>query len=171
VRRFQIQERQPLENEDSKEKKVLDVNALAIFLVKDHPGNEFVSPLIENGLSGAYVPILMDILPIRAYWIMTKKWGCSEKESTKAVRHFVKAYDRTRFAGLQRETINESFELAEKLRHDVFDCIYLAFALQEKANGIITTDTDFEQLCKYVGLEYLNPVPKKILKQFKGQNK
>lgn len=152
-------------------KKVLDVNALAIFLVKDHPGNEFVSPLIEAGLRGTYIPILMDILPIRAYWIMTKKWGCPKTESANAVKHFVEEYERVSYACLQRETIAESFELANKLRHDVFDCVYLAFALQEKANGIITTDTDFERLCNNVGLEYLNPIPKNILKRFKEQNK
>jgi len=153
------------------EKKVLDVNILAIFLVKDHPGNKYVSPVVEEGLRGVFTPLIMDILPVRAYWIMTKKWRCPEKESAEALQHFVKAYDRPRYPCLQRQTILESFRLAEKLKHDVFDCIYLAFALQEDAKAIITTDTDFEQLCKNVGLEYVNPVPIEVLKRFKEQNK
>lgn len=65
----------------------------------------------------------------------------------------------------------ESFKLAEKLKHDMFNCVYLAFALQEDAKAIITTDTDFERLCKYAGLEYVNPVPLQVLKRFKEENK
>ena len=158
-------------SEAGKEKRVLDVNTLAIFLVKDHPGNKYVSPIVEEGLRGAFIPLVMDILPVRAYWIMTKKWGCSEKESTEAIEHFVKAYDRPRYPCLQRQTILESFKLAEELRHDVFDCVYLALALQEGAKAIITTDKDFERLCKHVGLEYVNPVPVEVLKRFKERSK
>lgn len=155
-------------SETAKEKKVLDVNALAIFLVNDHPGNKYVFPIVEEGLRGAYIPIIMDILPVRAYWIMARRWKCSEKESTEAILHFIKAYDRPQYPSLKKETMVESFKLAEELKHDVFDCVYLAFALQEDANAIITTDTDFERLCKRVGLEYNNPVPSEVLKRFKG---
>lgn len=158
-------------NDVSVEKKVLDVNILAVFLVKDHPGNEYVSPVVGEGLRGGFIPVLLDILPIRAYWIMMKKWGCPEKDSAEAIEHFVKAYDRPHYPCLRRETILEGFRLAKKLRHDVFDCIYLAFALQEDVRAIVTTDTDFEQLCKQTGLEYVNPVPKEVLKHFKEQNK
>lgn len=158
-------------SESGKEKRVLDVNVLAIFLVKDHPGNRFVSPIVEEGLRGAYIPILMDFLPVRAYWVMTRRWGCQERESANAIEHFVRAYDRVCYAGLHKETIVESFGLAEKLRHDVYDCVYLAFALQEKAKGIVTTDTDFERICRQVELDYINPVPKDVLKRFTEQNK
>ena len=101
---------------------------------------------------------------------MTKQWGCAKRESAQAIQHFVKAYDRPRYRLLKPETISESFRLADELGHDVFDCVYLAFALQEDANGILTTDTDFERLCKRVGLAYNNPVPKNVLKRFKEQN-
>lgn len=139
--------------------------------MKDHPGNEYVSSVVEEGLRGAYVPVVMDILPVRAYWIMARRWGCSEKESAEAIRHFVKAYDRPQYSSLRKEAIVESFRLAEELNHDVFDCVYLAFALQEGAKGIVTTDTDFERLCKRVGLEYVNPVPIEVLRRFKEHNR
>jgi predicted nucleic acid-binding protein len=151
-------------------KQVIDVNALAIFLVADHPGNTYISPILEAGLRGNYVPLLMDIVPIRAYWIMANQWGIDKKECANAVAHFVKSYDRVQYGSLKRETIMESFRLADELGHDVFDCIYVAFALQEKAKGILTTDTDFDRLCRQVGLEYNNPVPKEVLKHFKEQN-
>ena len=158
-------------NSAGKEKRVLDVNVLAVFLVKDHPGNEYVSGVVEEGLRGAYLPILMDILPVRAYWVMTRKWGYAKKESVAAIQHFITAYDRPRYPRLQKETVWESFKLADKLGHDVFDCVYLAFALQENAKGIVTTDTDFERLCGAVGLEYVNPVPGEVLKRFKERNR
>ena len=153
------------------EKRVFDVNVLAIFLVNDHPGCGYVSPVVEEGLRGGYVPLVLDVLPVRAYWVMTRRWGLPEKESAEAVEHFVKAYDRPRYSCLKREAILEGFRLAGELRHDVFDCMYLALALQEKAAGIVTTDTDFEKLCKHVSLGYYNPVPKEVLKRFKEQNK
>lgn len=151
----------------SSEKRVLDINILAIFLVKDHPGNKHVSPIVEEGLRGAYTPLIMDILPIRAYWVMTKKWGCDQGESVKAVKHFIKEYDRPQYYRLHKETIIRSFELAEELKHDVYDCVYIAAALQENASAIITTDTNFEKLCKHMRLKYINPVPTEVLKHFK----
>lgn len=140
----------------------------AIFLVDDHPGNKYVAPIIEEGLRGAYIPLIMDILPIRAYWVMTKKWGCGEEESSRAIRHFVKEYDVPQYYSLHRQTIVRSFNLAEELNHDVYDCVYLAAARQENARAIITTDADFKELCGQTELDYINPVPAKVLKQFKG---
>ncbi len=150
------------------DRRVLDVNALAIFLVEDHPGNRYVSPIIEEGLRGGYVPLLMDILPVRAFWVMTRRWGCPEQESSKAVEYFLRKYDRPEYPSLERETIAESFMLAGRLRHDVYDCVYLALALQERANAVITTDTDFERLCRSMKLEYINPIPAMVLKRFKN---
>jgi len=149
------------------EKRVFDVNVLAVFLVKDHPGCEFVSPVVEAGLRGAYVPLLLDVSPVRTFWIMTRRWGLPERESALAIENFVKTYDMLRYVGLSRESILEGFRLAGKLRHDVYDCMYLALALQEKARGIVTTDTDFERLCKQTGLDYVNPVPREVLERFK----
>jgi predicted nucleic acid-binding protein len=156
---------------DGLEKRVFDVNVLAVFLVKGHPGCEHVSPVVEAGLRGAYVPLLLDVLPVRANWIMTRRWGLPAKESALAIEHFVKTYDVPRYLGLSRESILEGFRLAEELKHDVYDCMYVALALQEKAKGIVTTDTDFERLCKHAGLDYVNPVPREVLKRFKEQKR
>ncbi len=166
-------ERQHLANnsQDGTAKWIFDVNVLAIFLSKGHPGFEYVSHVVEAGLRGAYVPIVMDILPLRAFWIMTRRWGLEEKACSAAIEHFVKTYDLPRYPALGREAILEGFRLARELKHDVFDCMYLALGLQEKASAIVTTDTDFEKLCSQVGLDYVNPVPKDVLKKFKDQNR
>jgi len=150
------------------EKKVWDVNILAIFLVEDHPGHDYVAPAVESGLRGEYVPIMLDIAPVRAYWIMERRWGIDRKSASKAITEFVRRYDTPLYVPLKRETLLHSFELAQSLRHDVYDCIYLALALQEGASSIITTDTDFEGLCRAVGLRYENPVPIDVLKTFRA---
>ena len=152
---------------ESKERRILDVNVLAIFLVSDHPANSYVSKVVEEGLRGVYIPLIMDILPVRALWIMTKKWKCDESESIAAIRHFLKEYDLPKYFALTRETLSKSFELAEQLRHDVYDCVYLAAAVQEKASAIVTTDSDFEKLCRDLNLTYLNPVPSEVFRHLK----
>jgi predicted nucleic acid-binding protein len=158
-------------NRSDTEKRVLDVNVLAIFLSRGHPGFHYITPVVESGLRGAYVPVLMDILPLRAFWIMTHPWGLPKSACTSAIQHFVQAYDLPQYVALKRETILNGFKLAQELNHDVSDCMYLALALQEGASSIITTDTDFEKLCNHTGLKYQNPVPKEILKRFREQNK
>ena len=149
------------------EKKVWDVNILAIFLVEDHPGNRYVSPVVEEGLRGAYIPILLDILPVRAYWIMERRWKISREMAAAAVLDFLGKYKVPQLVPLRRETIIDAFRLAKELKHDVYDCIYLALAREVEASAIITTDTDFEKLCSQIGIRYENPVPLEVLKQFR----
>ena len=158
-------------NDGFVEKQVFDLNVLAVFLVKGHPGFEYVSPIVEEGLRGGYIPLIMDFLPMRAYWIMTQRWGLPQKDCAASIEYFLKTYHMPRYLGLSRETILEGFRLAKDLKHDVFDAMYLALALQEKATAIVTTDTDFEKLCNQVDLKYINPVPREILRRFKEQNK
>lgn len=150
------------------EKKVWDVNILAIYLVEDHPGNEHVTPVVEEGLRGAYIPILLDILPVRAYWVMERKWGIDREEAARAVTDFLRKYETPRLVPLRKETLLEAFKLSRELGHDVYDCVYLALARQESAAAIVTTDTDFEKLCEKVGVRYENPVPPRVLRRFRG---
>ncbi len=148
-------------------KKVWDVNVLAIYLVEDHPGHSYVAPVVERGLRGEYIPVILDILPVRVYWVMERKWGINREEARAAVLDFLGGHEVLRIAPLRRETMVEAFKLAEELGHDVYDCIYVALARQEGAESIVTTDTDFEELCGKVGLEYENPVPLSVLRRFK----
>ncbi len=165
--------RQLLESKRSTDidKRVFDVNVLAIFLAQGHPGFEYVSPVVESGLRGAYIPVLLDILPVRAFWIMSRPWGLPKAACSAVIQQFVQTYDIPQYTALRRETIVEGFRLATELNHDVADCMYLALALQEKASSIITTDTDFEKLCNHAGINYVNPIPRDVLKRFKEQNK
>ena len=150
----------------AREKTVVDVNTLAIYLVEDHPGNEFVTPELEKGLRGHFVPLLLDIVPIRAFWIMTRRWGCDGTQSEKAIRHFLDAYATVEYCSIEKEMVHEAFDLAREFRHDVFDTLYVSAALRNGASTIMTTDTDFQRLCQRKKLRYVNPVPREVLEKF-----
>jgi predicted nucleic acid-binding protein len=147
--------------------KVIDINILAIFLVRDHPAHKYVKEVMMYGLKGSFRPIILDILPIRVYWLMTARWKISKDESSRVIRSFLTKYNHPAYVGITRRSIELAFRLSEELKHDVYDCCYIALAVQEGASGIITTDSDFQYLCKKKHLTYENPVPKAVLREFK----
>ncbi len=147
---------------------LIDLNCLAIFLVEDHPGHTFVARELKRGLSGHFVPLVLDVAPMRAYWIMTRAWGCEAAQSEKAVRHFLDAYPLVEYCRLGKSVVHRAFDLARELRHDPFDTTYLASGLEYHASGIMTTDTDFRRLCRAKNLDYVNPVPSRVLERFAG---
>jgi predicted nucleic acid-binding protein len=147
---------------------LVDVNCLAIFLVEDHPGHSYVARELERGLGGHYIPLVLDIVPMRAYWIMTHPWGCDTAQSERALRHFLGAYPLVEFCPLTKNVMHRAFDLARELHHDPFDSIYLAGALEYQASGILTTDTDFRRLCHSKNLDYVNAVPARVLEKFAG---
>jgi len=147
---------------------LIDVNCLAIFLVEDHPGHLYVARELERGLSGHFIPLVLDVVPMRAYWIMTRQWGCDFSQSEKALRHFLDAYPLVEYCPVSKMVLHRAFDLARELRHDPFDTTYLAGALEDRASGIMTTGTDFRRLCRPKHLDYFNPVPPRVLERFAG---
>ncbi len=147
-------------------RKLIDINFLSIFFVEDHPGFSYIKKLMDEGLTGAFKIIIPEILPFRAFWILTTKWGIDKQLAKEIILEFVKNYSIPIYAGLKRDTIIEAFKYSNELNHDIYDCYYLALAKQENATSILTTDTDFDKLCKKIGLNYENPVPLDILKKF-----
>jgi len=147
-------------------RKLIDINFFSIYFVEDHPGFEYVKKIMDEGLKGTFTIIIPEILPFRAYWILTTKWGIEKKLAKEIILDFVKNYSVPIYVGLKREAIFEAFKYSNDLNHDLYDCYYLALAKQEEASSILTTDTDFDKLCKNVGLYYENPVPLDILKKF-----
>ncbi len=147
------------------DKAVVDINVLAIYLVEDHPGYPYVSTYIDELLKRRVTLYTHSLAPFRVLWILTRIWRIDEGEAVEAVRSLVEALPIV-YVGLSREWILKSFELAEELGHDVYDCSYLALALMTGAEAIISTDRDFEHLAPRAGLRYVNPVPLHILQQF-----
>ncbi|MHA1794191.1 MAG: type II toxin-antitoxin system VapC family toxin [Promethearchaeota archaeon] len=148
------------------EKYVVDINCFAIYFVKDHPGHEFVKEILDLGLKGTPLLIIPEIIPFRAYWILTTKWKVSKEDAKEIIHDFCRNYSNPRYVGLTRHSIAMAIEFSNKLHHNVYDCYYLAVAKQEEATAILTTDTDFEKLCEKTSLHYVNPVPLEILKKF-----
>jgi len=147
-------------------KKLIDINFFSIYLVEDHPGFSFIKKIMDEGLTGTFKLIIPEILPFRAFWILTTKWGIKKQLAKEIIFEFVKNYSNPIYAGLKRESIIEAFKYSNELKHDIYDCYYLALAKQENATSILTTDTDFDKLCKKIGINYENPIPPDILKTF-----
>jgi len=144
---------------------VLDINVMAIYLVENHPGNKYISTIIDNAISKNIELIIFDFLPFRVYWILTSKWKVQKQDAKEAIVSFLKLPN-LKLVPLSKQDILEAFKKAEAIKHDVYDMTYIILAKKTNATGIITTDTDFENLCKNENLQYINPVPKNILKKF-----
>ncbi|MBD3254980.1 MAG: PIN domain-containing protein [Candidatus Lokiarchaeota archaeon] len=150
------------------DKKVVDLNFLSIYFVNNHPGYEYIKEIMDDGLSGSFKLIIPDYLPFRAYWILTTKWKIEKEIAKELIFDFVNNYSSPDYKGLEREYIIQTFKYSNDLKHDIYDCSYLALAIQEGASFILTTDTDFKTLCVKMGLTYENPVPMNVLKKFYG---
>ncbi len=144
---------------------VIDVNIPAIYLVEDHPGHPYVRSYLDKLFERRAAIYAHSVTPYRVLWILTRLWGFGKQEALEAVRSFLEARN-VIYVGLTREWLLRSFEFSKQLRHDVYDCSYLALALMVGAEAIVTTDTDFKKLAPKLGLKYVNPVPEDIIKKF-----
>lgn len=145
--------------------RLLDVNVLAIYLVADHPGQSYVAPTVDAGLAGKTRLLAPDILPLRARWILTTRWGVPKVEADAALREFLD-HPRVAYIGASRASLARAFHLADELGHDVYDTFYLALAEEHGADGLLTTDAGLRRPCERVGLTYDNPVPPAVLRRF-----
>ncbi len=140
--------------------------------MEDHPGYPYIEPLITEGLQGKFKLVVLDVVPFRVHWIMTKYWEFPKVEAQEVILNFVRGNPNIQYIGLNYDAIGQAFEIAKNLNHDIYDCYYLAGALLSNCQSILTTDTDFEKLCKKIQLtreirlKYENPVPKNILTEF-----
>ena len=143
----------------------LDINVVAIYLVENHPGNRYVTEVLDFGIRNKVEFILFDFLPLRVFWILTSKWGIRKDDAKDAIISFMDLPN-VKLVSIGKDDIKEAFKIAKLVNHDVFDTIYCVIAKKNNCAGIITTDRDFEKICGELGLEYINPVPDTILKKF-----
>lgn len=151
---------------------LIDINAFAINLVEDHPGYTFIEPVISAGLAGQYFVKILDIVPFRAYWILTKKWKIDKNIAKNVIEKFIQTYPQIEYFGLDHHSLKLAFEYSTKLNHDIYDCYYLSGVITSNCDSILTTDQDFSKLTPKLAqlyqfqLDYINPVPNEILTQF-----
>jgi predicted nucleic acid-binding protein len=151
----------PPENSD---KLFLDVNALAITLVEDHPGHSYLYDTLESGLLGEDQLLVHDYLPLRAQWVLTTKWGIERHVARNAVTSFLN--QPVRIVSASRETLFDAYEISARKNHDVYDSFFIALCRQEAVDRLVSTDGDFESLCADESTDWHNPVPDETRKQF-----
>lgn len=147
---------------------LLDVNALAISLVDDHPGYEYVRPEVDAGLVGGFEPLVFDAHPLRVQYLLTSAFGIDRIPARNGVQSLLR--QPVRIIGASKETLLAAYEISSEKRHDVYDCFLLALARDYEVDALLTTDTDFGQLCADESFTYVNPVPSSVLEAFDGSS-
>lgn len=143
---------------------LLDVNALAIALVNDHPGYEYVHPELDAGLDGAFDVVVFDYHPLRAQYVMTTDFAVNRVAARNSIQALLR--QPIHIVGATRETLLDAYEISATKNHDVYDCFLIALGHEHAVDCLLTTDTDFEDLCEDEPLTYANPVPRPVLEQF-----
>lgn len=146
------------------ERLLLDVNALAILLVEDHPGHEYVRDRLDPGLRGEDALLVSDYLPLRAQRVLATQWDIDRVRARNAVTSVLN--QPVELVAASRETLRVAYEISAAEDHGVYDCFYVALARQHDADALVTTDRDFETLCAEESVAYENPVPDTVLAQF-----
>ncbi len=145
---------------------LLDVNALAIGLTSNHPGHAYIIPFFEECIKGRFDLLVFDYLPFRAQYLMEKKFDVSKIDARNSIQSFLRCP--IDIISAKKETLLNSYEISAEKNHDVYDCFYISLARKQNADAILTTDADFERLCKIEDFSYLNPVPKSVIKRFRS---
>ncbi|MFB6179615.1 MAG: type II toxin-antitoxin system VapC family toxin [Halorientalis sp.] len=140
-----------------------DVNALAIQLIDDHPGHQYVANRLVPALQGEHTLLLFGYLPLRVQWVL-EDLGFRTVEARNAVSSLLQYPMES--VDVTPSTIQSAYEISADKNHDVYDCFYVALARQAAADKLVTTDRDFEDLCRDESFEYVNPVPDDVLSEF-----
>lgn len=93
---------------------VLDINVTAIYLVENHPGNKYISTIIDNAISKNIELIIFDFLPFRVYWILTSKWKVQKQDAKEAITSFLKLPN-LKLVPLNKQDILEAFKKLKPL--------------------------------------------------------
>ena len=147
------------------DRKFVDVNAIAVFLDESHIGHPYVRTALRPGLEGAFRIVLASYLLIRARWVLVSQWGVPGSEADRAVA----ALARLRFplyVDGDGGVVARAIELSRELPHDVYDCFLVALAEKGEATHLVTTDAGLRRVCERAGIQYQNPVPRKVLTRF-----
>ena len=134
-----------------------DVNILAIGLTDDHPAYDEVYPWLEETLDGPNVLLVFDYYPLRAQFIMTRRFGVEPVAARNAVQSLVRSP--ARVVGAADTTVLDAYDISAEKNHDVYDSFLLALARSYDADYLLTTDTDFGGLCETEDVTYRNPIP------------
>lgn len=134
-----------------------DVNVLAIALTEDHPAHTDVYPWIQDAIDGPNVLLVFDYYPLRAQYLMTSNFGVDATAARNAVQSLVRSP--ARIVSATETVLLNAYEISAEKNHDVYDSFIIALARAYDANYLITTDSDFDELCEAEAVKYVNPIP------------
>ena len=134
-----------------------DVNILAIGLTNNHPAYEDVRPWLTEALDGPNVLLVPDYYPLRAQYIMTSAFAVEEVDARNAVQSLIRSP--ARIVGATEAVLLDAYEISAEKQHDVYDSFVLSMARAHEADYLVTTDTDFEELCVGESVRHRNPIP------------
>lgn len=134
-----------------------DVNVLAIALTDDHPAQTDVYPWIQNAIDGPNVLLVFDYYPLRAQYLMTNSFGVDDAAARNAVQSLVRSP--ARIVTATETTLLEAYEISAEKNHDVYDSFIVALGRAYDVDYLITTDSDFDDLCTDEEMKYVNPIP------------
>lgn len=154
----------PTRRSEDEERIFLDLNAVVIAMLEDHPGHEYVMPYVRQGFKGESELFLFDYYPFRAQHILTNHYDVDTHRARNTVQRFVR--QPLEIATADRETILAAYEVSAEKNHDVYDCFLVALARRYDVDVLLTTDEDFDALCRDEPFRYRNPVPDEVLEQF-----
>jgi predicted nucleic acid-binding protein len=140
-----------------------DVNVLAIGLTDDHPVHGEVYPWIRDALDGPNVLLVADYSPLRTQYIMTNNFGVDDVDARNAVQSLVRSP--ARIVAATETTLLDAYEISAEKDHDVYDSFVLALARAYDVEYLLTTDSDFDELCAEETVQYVNPVPEENREQ------
>lgn len=149
---------------ESFDRLLLDLNAVVISLLEDHPGHEYLFETVVRGFDGHSQLLIFDYYPFRAQHILTTNYDIERHRARNVIQRFVR--QPIRIIGAERETILSAYAISAEKNHDVYDSFLVALAREHDANAIVTTDRDFESLCQDEAFAYCNPVPDEVLTRF-----
>jgi predicted nucleic acid-binding protein len=134
-----------------------DVNILAIGLTDDHPAYDDVYPWIKDALDGPNALLVFDYYPFRAQYIMTQQFGVDSVDARNAVQSLIQSP--ARIISATDTALLDAYDISAEKNHDVYDAFLLALARSYDADYLLTTDTDFDELCEAEDVTYQNPIP------------
>jgi len=88
---------------------------------------------------------------------MTSNFGVDAAAARNAIQSLVRSP--ARIVNTTETTLLEAYEISAEKNHDVYDSFIVALARAYDANYLITTDSDFNDLCEGEDVKYVNPIP------------
>lgn len=137
---------------------------VAIALVEDHPGHEYVFPHVRDGFTGASSLLVSDYFPLRAQYVLTNHYGIATHRARNVVQRFLR--QPIDVVSADAEAILDASEISATKNHDVYDRLLVSLARHHDADAILTTDPDFDDLCADESFGALNPVSDDVLERF-----